>query len=122
MHLVTEKHNDVVEQLVEQFGIPLSTARELLRDWQRGRNLRLEKALRDQSAVAAQNAEENHRGVEGVGQCARRLADSLRLEILSIYGPDALSDDRFMDRLDRENHFGFKPHYQQKARIIHPGF
>ena len=118
MHLQTEKHQDVIDELVEQYDLPLSTARLLLRDWSKCRNLRLAQALRDQGAVARQNTTEQHRGVDGIGQVQRRLSASLENEIISLYGQDALKDDRFMDRLNRENDLNYKPNYNKKARII----
>lgn len=119
MHLVTT-HDGPTDELVEFVG-SRDLAQRLWEDYKAGRNLRLEKALRQQAQVARENAQAQHRGVDGLGQVDRRMAQSLRYELIRIYGQDALRDPAFMRKLDADNSLGLKPTYQPKSQIIHPG-
>lgn len=121
MHLVLDKNRELVDELMERFALPQRTAERCVVDWQEGRNLRLKEAFNDQMTVGAQNARENHRSVDGVGQCMSRMAMSLEDELRRLYGADSLKDDKWMAKLDREHGLGLKPRYEQKARIVHPG-
>ncbi len=95
-------------------------AMKALQQWRTRKQDLIDQGLKDQAIVAKSNQEQMHRGVDGVGQCNRRVAQSLDTAIKEIWGPDAVDDQKFMDRLDKENNFGFKPHYDKKTVIIKP--
>jgi hypothetical protein len=117
MHLQIQKNNETLEELTELLGPSL--AKRAYADFERGNNLRLAKALSEQAAVGRSNANASHRGVDGIGQVGARMATSLQHELRRLYGQDALQDEAFIDRLNRDNpNFNFKPAYQRKTRII----
>jgi len=117
MHLALENRDEVMDEMVDLLGP--STAKRVYADFERGNNLRLAAALRDQARVSRANQEAEHIGVDCIGQVRRRIATSLESELRRLYGQDALKDDAFMDRLQRDNpNFNFKPAYKRKARII----
>lgn len=118
MHLVLSKNRDIVNQLVEQWGIPLALAERMMVDWQEGVNLKLKEAFNEQVVVGAQNAQEQHRSVNGLGQCRQRLSFKLEDALRQLYGADSLKDDKWMDKLNREHGLGMKPNYECKARVV----
>jgi hypothetical protein len=115
MHLKIASQDHPPEWMFESF--PPDIAKQLWHEYKRGTSLKLKKALEEQNAIAYHNSKEQHRGVDGVGQVGRRIATSLRAELVNLYGEDALHDDAFMDRLNRENNFNFKPSYERKAQV-----
>lgn len=125
MHLITDKNHQTVAMMaawLESLDLPPAWAVEMVRDFERGEALRLEKAIADQMAVSAENERAEHRGVECLGQVQVQMASSLRQEIHRRYADKHVLDDpRYLRRLEREHGFRFRPHYQRKARILHPG-
>jgi hypothetical protein len=125
MHLVTDKNRRVVELMahwLETLDLPPQWAVAMVQDFERGEALRLEKAIRDQMKVSVENARAEHRGVEGLGQVEVQMASSLRQEIHRRYADKGVLEDRdYLAKLEREHGFRFRPNYQRKARIVHPG-
>jgi hypothetical protein len=118
MHVVLEKNRHLVHEMVEEWGIPLRTAEQLVVDWQEGVNLRLKEAFNEQLRVGAQNAREQHRSVNGLGQCRQRLSARFEDALRQLYGADSLKDDKWMAKLDREHGLGMKPNYQGKTTVV----
>lgn len=126
MHIVTNPvEATVLDQMTAFFHQfypreSKSLALKAFDDWKTKRQQRIDKALKDQAVVAKSNSEQQHRGVDNIGQVNRRVAESLDGVIKELYGPHAVDDPKFMDRLDKDNNFGFKPHYDKKTVIIKP--
>lgn len=104
------------EMLYPGDGKPLGA--KAFSDWKRNRQEQFAQAMRDQQVVAKSNEQQQHRGVDGIGQVKRRMASSLEAILKPLFGEEALKDEKFMERLDKDNNFGFKPHYDKKATII----
>lgn len=125
MHLITDKNHQTVQMMaswLESLDLPPEWALEMVLDFERGEALRLSKAIREQMAVSIQNAQAAHRGVDGLGQAEIEMASSLRQEIYRRYrDKEVLSDPKYLKKLEDEYGLQFKPNYQRKARIVHPG-
>lgn len=126
MHLITDKNHQMVAMMaawLEGLDLPTHWAVEMVRDFERGEALRLQKAIADQMAVSASNAAAEHRGVECLGQVQVQMASSLRQEIHRRYADKHVMDDpKYLAKLERDHGFRFQPKYQRKARMVHPGF
>jgi hypothetical protein len=107
---------------LETLELPPEWAVPMVQDFERGEALRLEKAIRDQMKVSMDNARAEHRGVECLGQVEVQMASSLRQEIFRRYRDKGVMEDReYLAKLERDHGFRFKPNYQRKVRITHPG-
>jgi hypothetical protein len=126
VHLVLEKNRESVERIAAWLDTldvptPLAWAVELVRRFEKGEELRLEKAIMDQLALSKDNFNAEHTGVEGLGQVNRSIADSLREEIRRRMGESALDDPQTMRKIEQEYGLRFKPTYKRKARVMAPG-
>lgn len=118
MHLVLDRNRALVDELMENFSLSKATAERCVLDWQEGRNLRLKEIYNEQLMVGAQNAREQHRSVDGLGQCTQRLSARFEDALIQLYGAESIKDPKWMRKLDREWGLGMQPHYDKKARII----
>ncbi len=125
MHLITDRNHQMVQRVaafLEEGGLPPEWAVKFVRDCERGEAGRLTKAVNDQMELSALNAKAQHRGVDGLGQVQSAMAPSLAAEIRRRYADRHVIDDpKYMRKLEREYGFQFKPNYQRKARVVHPG-
>ena len=125
MHLILNPGEASLRDSMIAFFHDLGFHRDAIRlgnkafdDYRDQRAKRLKRALSDQATVAKQNANAKHHSVEGIGQVMRRMAPTLRAELTPLYGHDFIHDDKFMDRLDKDNNFNFKPSYEGKTTIV----
>lgn len=121
MRIITDQNHAAVEEMaawLDSQGLPPQWAVAMVRDFERGEALRLEKAIRDQWAVSDANARAEHRGVDGVGQAQVQMAQSLKVEIQRRYkDKHVLDDPDYLKKLERDHGFKFQPTYQRKAQI-----
>lgn len=124
MFLVLDKNREKVQQIaawLDELELPTAWAVYFVQRFERGEEMRLAKAIEDQLALSKENHEAEHRGVEGLGQVNRQIADTLREEIRRRMGEHTLDDPKIMRRIEREYGLCFKPSYKPKARVVHPG-
>ena len=113
---IPKTRSPVFAELVHQFG---ETAANIFwLEYEKRLPERIKQAMLDQQTVSIINAKAQHRGVDGLGQCAIRWAPTFRHIIGELFGIDKAADDDFLATIERDNDFvKFSPNYQKLARI-----
>lgn len=119
LNIKTDAPADTMEELTDAFGPAI--AQRLWNDFVNGRRLRLKEIINEEFKVSRQNATASHRGADGMGQVEVRMSQRLKYAIIGEYGREAYEDPDFVRKLGEDSGFRFKPAWQRKAQITHPG-